>query len=241
MVQLEGNVGHLAVDPISIRVVDRIVVGDDEQQPRIDERFRGRVRSTDETRPEYIQDLDRIAAHSADVGRNAERCRYLRRDRHQGVVLQDDVLLREVAHPLDHVRARTEVDAARISDRHPQSVEAGLADGDHVFLAGPPAREHVLAHAEREVHRLTLRVDDVMRDGRLSADREQVAGLECGAPAHRRVDAGVDGRRRVGLLAVDHGGRGVALEIRVGVGRVVTATSGDQARETENGEAEEVH
>ncbi len=110
-----------------------------------------------------------------------------------------------------------------------------MADGDQTLLIVSPALKDIVVGAVREVHHLALRIDDVVRDGRLSADREQVAGLQRGASAHRRVDAGVDERRRVGLLAVDHGGHGVALQI--GVRRAVDAAGGDeQARETENGE-----
>ncbi len=110
-----------------------------------------------------------------------------------------------------------------------------MTDGDQPLLVVPPAREDVAVLVDREVHRLALGVDDVVPDRRLAADREDVAGLQRGASAHRPIDASVDGRCRVGLLAVDHGGRGVALQI--GVGRAVDAAGGDeQARETENGE-----
>lgn len=230
------------VDPLDVGVVHRRAVADDEQQARVDARHCDLRCPADEARPEDIGDLDGFTTHTTHIGRLAEIGRHCCRDRRQCVVGQDGVECCGVSHPLDQVRTRAVVDAAWVDHRYPQVVEAGLADGDQPLLTVPPAREDVAVLVDREVHRLALGVDDVVSDGRLAADREQVSGLERGAPARRRrrVDVGIDERQRVGLLAVDHGSRGIALQIGVGVGRVVTA-GGEQARETENRGAEKIH
>ncbi len=240
VIQLEGGVRHF-VDEASVRVgvVHRRAVGDDEQKARVDARHRDLRRPAGKVRPEDISDLDGLTAHPTSIGRHTEFGRHLRRNRRQGVIGENDVELREVvAHPLDHVRTRSIVDAARVHHRHPQVVEAGLGDGDQVLVAVPPAGEDVAVGAVGEVHHLPLRVDDVAQSVRRSADREHVTGLKHGAPAHRhgRVDVGVepgiDDRVGVGARRI----RAV-----VGVGRAATATSGKQTRDGENGGAEEVH
>ena len=212
MVQLEGGTRHLVdKDSIRVGVIHRRAIVDDEQQARVDARHRDLRCPADEVRPEHIGDFGGLTARSSDIGRHTERSRHLRRNRRQGVVGQDDVELREVAHPLDHVRARSVVDTARVHHRHPHVVEAGLGDGDQVLGVVPPGVEDVAVGAVGEVHHLSLRVHDVAQGARRSADGEHVTGLERGASArrHRRVDVGVDGQRgRVdaGVLGVRGGG-----------------------------------